>query len=417
MTDVVIAAAWRPHVPGQTAPTPFVLSRGPAGDVRQDPAFRALWTPPATSGVSLTKPTAQQRRAGALSVQLCVDLTGCVDWREDAKAKDGVTRAIALVVRIAAARARRPPDDWPELKDVLTSWARQSYGERDAEGRPALRPFFEKPGGVQVVGFSSWLRRGDGWEDLGATVMVAIGHDRYGIRVRPTLRPKAYVNAPAEPAVVDLGRVLDRLVAELQDLADATAAVETRVAVRLGDPDADLESEFAKVDGFVTRREALEAQRRSVVDLVGQLRSPSSASLFAVEGVKDDILEKTSEDLVSLRDQIVGIARLRLDEGAWRLAHRSESLALLGAALIPPGIVAGTLGANILPWSASQTSFAPLAGMLLLMLASSTFALGVVRSQMNRPTDRRRITRALILFGAVACVAGAALLALTAKGT
>jgi CorA-like Mg2+ transporter protein len=248
----------------------------------------------------------------------------------------------------------------------------------------------------------------DALTDLGARVMVAVGPDRYGIRLRAPGSPfaRGELPYPNEPFPVRITSHLTALTSETDALASDLRAFETDVTKALAATDeGDVRTALARAQELLARRSELVGRARSIVDAHEQLtrRRPEAFTIEAQDS--EQTMDQVDERLERLRGELVDIPQLLLAAGSWRQAQRTETLSLVAAALIPPTLVVGALGANILPWR-DTGDWRALVGMLLLMLGSAAAGILAVRWSMFRSPPTGRVWRGVAVVAVAACVLG-----------
>lgn len=415
---VTVSIAWRAWSATQDPSKPKLDAKSLSGLTEDDAAELKAF-----GGQKSMMSTTPVKATGAVAVQLWVDVprqTARSDARVGAALQSATEKLCELVC-----------DRDPKLADVLAvqveGWAcavrRTAAADgtgSDADGAGAaeaamtvgdrdlfVRTFSERVGAA-VVGIDRRLRRTSGdWEDLGASLMIAVGPDRYGIRVRAP-GASGHVPFPNHPFEVKTTLLLSALEAEVEQLATDLGSFERRVTDALtSTSERDVRAFLGEAQTLLKRRAALEQRSRAFRQACTTLSSGWRANSFKLPDDHGEPLRRIDARLAQLRSELVDIPQLLLAAGSWRQASNTETLSLVAAGLVPPTLIAGALGANILPWS-DPTDGAALVGMLLLMAASAAGAILLVRwrvfdaARQDSKLDVRRAAAALLVCVALA---------------
>jgi hypothetical protein len=143
-----------------------------------------------------------------------------------------------------------------------------------------------------VVGLEHRLWRSSGrWEDRGASLMVVVGPDRYGITVTAPgeTSAKGKVPFPNEPLELKTELHATALEAEVTQLAEELRAFESDVAAALtATNEQDVRSFLGTAQKHLSRRAELEQRVRRLVAARARLRSSWRAEAFTLPDVETD---------------------------------------------------------------------------------------------------------------------------------
>jgi hypothetical protein len=378
------------------------------------PQLAALSHRTRDAGYALDKPTDAIGLQAWLDVPLSVD-AGVHDTDVAARAED-VSRAL---VAIATARhplhddvLRRELDDWLEwLRRVPVA----DGGAFDALELPQaghdddLVVRTNRLGPVFVYARS----RGADGPCPGVLLRFAVGPDRFGLRIegRPTVRAKGIVPAPNDQMTFGTYEVLNRLTDAVDALAEQATAYERRVHEHHAETDAAAVREHLVTHSHLFAAHSRLAGRRAAFTRRLERLSASGRERAVAAPDKDldrlatlaQRLEEASGRINDASEYLATTSSLELAHQTKGQADRSEFLARLAAAFVPPTLVVGALGANVLPWE-DTGSWEPLTGMLLLMIGTG-LGTNVVVGALQ---DRRKRTSAWTI--------GLALVALAVSG-
>jgi hypothetical protein len=400
-TPVKISIAWRVVAPetSQTGLKLPILDRD-ALTAEQAKAFGELH-----AGTS-TKSSRVVRGAGAVAVQMWLDLPeGCK--RSDDRVREALERASSDLCHLACSRQSAIA---PELEKKVETWIEKVSGAaaedlaRTARSDGDVLVTVLEQGNAAMVGLDNRLHRSSGWEDIGASLMIAVGADRYGIRVRPPGKASERGEVPFanEPFRVRTSTQINALAAACKELAEKLAKFEARVTAALtSTSERDVRGFLGEAQQLLARRSTLEHRAGVLTEARDKLTVSWRKEAFALEDHEaEEKLRRLDTRLGQLRTELVDIPQLLLAAGSWRQAARTEALSLVAAGLVPPTLVAGALGANVLPWD-DPTNGRPLIGMLVVMAASAVAAIVLVRwfvfgisPAWDDATSARRVGRA-----------------------
>jgi CorA-like Mg2+ transporter protein len=376
-TGAGVWIAWRVWHPQQDADS-TTLPRLPLDELREHDAeqLKDLRAGNSRAGSRLAA------ASGAVAVQLWVDVPAGTD-RSDERVRARLACATTELCRIVAGRQAAVTST---VTEPVETWADSITRKRTpANAAPTgdVTVDILPEGKAAVVGLEHRVRRSSGdWEDRGAAIMIVVGPDRYGITVGAPGNHglKGKVPFPNEPLEVRTELHAAALQAEVDYHAEELRTFESSVASALtATTEQDVRSFLSEAQTCLSQRAELEQRVLRLMTLRNKLRESWRAEAFTLtDGATDELLAKLEVQLTHLRTTLIDIPQLLLAAGAWRQAARTEALSLVAAGLVPPTLVVGALGANILPWSDTSDSHA-LVGMLIIMAASSVVAVLPVR--------------------------------------
>jgi hypothetical protein len=318
----------------------------------------------------------RQSAAGSIGVGLWIDLADD-ETRRTEPVVAALTEAGEVVRRLATARC---PAVEARLKGAIAAW----IGAVAAGAKSEFEVTLLASANVEAAAVATinQVERGSGeWEDLGASLMIVVGTDRFSIRVRPVGRGGHHGMVPRPNAPIDANVLLPVRVlkADANQIAADLAGFEARVTQALSHTgETDVPDVLVEAQVLLARRATLEERRYTVEKAHDRLTTGWRPDAFQVKTKPAEVLDELEQRLSELRSRMLDIPQLLLAAGSWRQAQRTETLSQIAAAFLPPTLVAGALGANLLPW-ADPTSAEALIGMLVLMAMSGLAAWLFVR--------------------------------------
>lgn len=361
----------------------------------------------ARDGVTKT-PSVTRLRAhrpdGAIGLQVWVDVP---HWFDDGLANDQVPavveRAAAALVTVVEARFcvpdRRHCDELrAQLRRQVCDWVRAASGPDDAHvgWRPGCVPSCDADVFVRtltqprvaLVGITYRRRGSDRRWIQRKTLRIALGPDRYGLIVQSCARSrqKGDVPCPNEPFQTRFGGAVETLGEAVDELKREVDRLERDVGETLtGDSSKPIAPLLGQRARLMAQRHRLERRRRDFLFAYDQLAESWRADGFDLDPDEREQLTSLDGDLERISDRLGELPQLLLAVDSWRQAkravdqgRRTELLSSAAAALVLPTLVAGVLGANVLPWEPKAGPEA-LIGMLVLMVACALGAVWLLR--------------------------------------
>lgn len=378
----------------------------------------------------LLRPTTQRGFRPTTELDEAVGFQAWVDiplqWKEGVRDAN-VLRAIDDVLDwLKAAIRARHPKVAAAVEAELTNW--REWVKTAPKPTTAVteagvdQPSFDDDAFVMLVdpwrAAIAWARLPRGEPGCpGAMLRVAVGPDRFGVRVkgRETERVSSQVPIPYDPMRFSLWSSLRALDRSVQTLHGMVVRYVKQVHSALGDPDSGKVTELLETNGkLLACRLALEHRGEALQRVFDRAASRALSGAFAVDESDAKRLRRLAEGLRHDREEIteapqflVAASSLRVAREAKLQADHTLFLTRWAAALILPTLVAGALGANVLPWSRSEP--AALIGMLAMMLGSGVAAYFLVALQ-NVPKAMARAYKLAVTAGGLIALAGLLLL-------